>query len=250
MRSVFLNTRRHRTWTFGFKVFVFLIRSCSVDNTLACQDQFTYAHYSSPVLSVFISVSSGALVGCSLSMALLKFGYSSAYCAYKVLAQDLSLDNYHFIFPLWMSISFSGRRLLLANDLILSNQHNYAGKRSEYYISVLLSFAFLYIYLYEKENPPWSIISLCLALGFQSGALFQRFPPLTPEDISVTAWRQVNYVRSHYGPWKQICPSRSPWSRMDIFTVWLKVGWFSAMIQKHKLTRGWNAKEYVVEQLR
>lgn len=125
-----------------------------MDNTLACQDQFTYAHYSSPILSVFISVSSGALVGCSLTMALLKFGYSSAYCAFKVLAQDLSLDNYHLIFPFCMSISFSGRRLLLANDLILSNQHNYAGKRSEYYISILLSFAFLYIYLYEKENPP------------------------------------------------------------------------------------------------
>jgi len=85
-------------------------------------------------------------------MVLLKFGYSSAYCAYKVLTQDLSLDNYHFIFPFHTSISFSGRRLLLANDLILSNQH-YAGKRLEYYISMLLSFAFLYIYLNEKKIP-------------------------------------------------------------------------------------------------
>lgn len=124
-----------------------------MDNTLACQDQFTYAHYSSSVLSVFIFVSSGALVGCSLSMVLLKFGYSSAYCAYTVLTQDLSLDNYYFIFPFHTSISFSGRRLLLANDLILSNQHNYAGKRSEYYISILLSFVFLYIYLNEKKIP-------------------------------------------------------------------------------------------------
>lgn len=80
-------------------VFVFLIRSCSVDNTLACQDQFTYAHYSSPILSVFISVSSSALVGCRLSTTLLKFGYALAYCAYEVLAQDLSLDNYYFISP-------------------------------------------------------------------------------------------------------------------------------------------------------
>lgn len=31
-----------------------------------------------------------------------------------------------------------------------------------------------------------------------SGALFHIFPPLTPANISVTAWRQVNHVRSHY----------------------------------------------------
>ncbi len=145
-----------------------------------------------------------------------------------------------------MSISFSGRRLLHANNLSLSNQYNYAGQYPEYYISILLSFKFFIHIPLWKKNHPWSIISLCLALGFQSGALFQRFPPLTPEYISVTAWRQVNYVRSHYRPWKQISPSRSPWSRMDIFTMWLKVGWSGKKTQN---LRGLNANKYVQEQL-
>lgn len=63
-----------------------------------------------------------------------------------------------------------------------------------------------------------------------SGALFQIFPPLTPANISVTAWRQVNHVRSHYRAWKQICPSRSPSSRMAIFTERMRASSSSALI--------------------
>lgn len=63
-----------------------------------------------------------------------------------------------------------------------------------------------------------------------SGALFQIFPPLTPANISVTAWRQVNHVRSHYRAWKQICPSRSPSSGMAIFTEWMRASSFSPLI--------------------
>lgn len=75
-----------------------------------------------------------------------------------------------------------------------------------------------------------------------SGALFQIFPPLTPANISVTAWRQVNHVRSHYRAWKQICPSRSPSSGMAIFTEWMRASSFGALIPHFFLWTGKNFK--------